>query len=211
MIDDTNNKMYYKKYINTPEWKLLRKKALDRDNNCCRLCSSTKKLNVHHRSYPKDGWQNDCVDNLTTLCNQCHAKFHDKMEFENSIHNNVTNSMLVWNANLVTNEDGTRDFVPSGIKILTNWPNHDRNESDKYSYSLFACESKYDGMCFDQRKTYVFLEFVNLVVTYRFDPIVVHKEFLKLAEYCDGMNDGIIEEYRDLLPTDYVEERLYYD
>lgn len=53
--------------------------------------------------------------------------------------------------------------------------------------------------CVSTKEKHVFIEFVNLVVTYHFDPIVVHKEFLKLAEYCDGMNDGIIEEYIGLL------------
>lgn len=207
MIDESNNKMYYKKYIHTPEWKALRKEALERDLHRCRLCNSTEKLNVHHRVYPTDGWQNDNVDNLTTLCNSCHAKFHDKMEFENSIRDTLKNSMLVWNAKYVRNQDGLSNFVPGEISILKNYPKHSKSESKKYGYSLFACESQYTDMCFDQRKLNVFLEFVHLILVYKFDPFVVHKEFMKLSEYCDGLSDEIIYEYKELVSNDYLEER----
>ena len=61
----------YALYINSPQWKQLREKALARDGGRCRLCDSKTRLEVHHRAYPKS-WGDDSLDNLTTLCKRCH-------------------------------------------------------------------------------------------------------------------------------------------
>ena len=52
----------------------LRKQALERDRYICQLCGSmTKQFNVHHRDENK---KNNTLENLITLCVECHATEH---------------------------------------------------------------------------------------------------------------------------------------
>ncbi|KJU86699.1 hypothetical protein MBAV_001114 [Candidatus Magnetobacterium bavaricum] len=49
------NKDYtYKEYLKSPEWHVLRKKALKRANNKCEMCASSETLYAHHVKYPKN-------------------------------------------------------------------------------------------------------------------------------------------------------------
>lgn len=68
--------MPYKEYLQTPEWKETRKRALKRAGFSCQLCNSKDKiLNVHHRTYERRG--NEQNNDLIVLCEDCHRKFHD--------------------------------------------------------------------------------------------------------------------------------------
>ena len=67
----------YKEYLNSPHWKEIRLKALDRAGNRCQLCSSIDNLNVHHNTYKNRG--NEDLKDLVVLCRECHSKFHDKV------------------------------------------------------------------------------------------------------------------------------------
>jgi len=67
-------KLSYEEYISSVSWSNLRKEALERDGFRCRFCNeggAEVPLEVHHRDYPKY-WDEDCLDNLTTLCRNCH-------------------------------------------------------------------------------------------------------------------------------------------
>jgi hypothetical protein len=66
----------YTAYLNTSVWKKKRQKAIDRDGGRCRLCNSTKRLNVHHRAYP-EVWGTEPIEDLITLCGKCHDIFHE--------------------------------------------------------------------------------------------------------------------------------------
>jgi len=68
--------MPYEEYLQTSEWKEKRAQALERDNNCCRVCNSDERLHVHHRTYARRG--NENLEDLTTLCEECHERFHRK-------------------------------------------------------------------------------------------------------------------------------------
>ena len=51
--------------------------ALDRDNYTCQYCGKkNKRLEVHHIVYRSNGG-NDDLDNLITLCENCHTSIHD--------------------------------------------------------------------------------------------------------------------------------------
>jgi 5-methylcytosine-specific restriction endonuclease McrA len=50
----------------------------ERDNFCCQLCGSQKKLCIHHIDYKKS---NSDEDNLITLCQSCHSKTNANREF----------------------------------------------------------------------------------------------------------------------------------
>lgn len=71
----TTRKEEYDEYINkSPEWQAKRKEALKISDSCA-VCSSKKKLHVHHRKYPKR-LGTEPADWLTVLCGSCHMLFH---------------------------------------------------------------------------------------------------------------------------------------
>ena len=85
-----------KKFYRSGDWESLRQQALDRDNYECQQCKREGKvhvdsvkvdgerksieLNVHHKyeieRYPKLAL---VLDNLETLCLNCHNKMHDRV------------------------------------------------------------------------------------------------------------------------------------
>lgn len=52
-----------------------REKALVRDNYTCVKCGATEYLHVHHK-YHTGGLVSDAVEDLITLCNDCHNEEH---------------------------------------------------------------------------------------------------------------------------------------
>jgi hypothetical protein len=67
----------YAQYLKTEHWKNLRSKMLKRAKYKCELCNDNRRLHVHHKTYERRGceWKSD----LIVLCEDCHAKFHDKL------------------------------------------------------------------------------------------------------------------------------------
>ena len=54
-------------------WEHQRQRALKRDNWCCTECATTTYLDVHHIKARQHGGT-DRLDNLRTLCRDCHAR-----------------------------------------------------------------------------------------------------------------------------------------
>lgn len=77
-------KMPYQYFLKTTYWEIIRKKSLFYANNTCQLCEEKNKImHVHHRNYRIRGKETNPIffDNgLIVLCEECHAKFHDKLE-----------------------------------------------------------------------------------------------------------------------------------
>lgn len=71
--------MPYEEYLKTPEWAKKREQALERDGYRCRNCNSSEHLHVHHRTYARRGHED--LNDLTTLCRECHEHFHNRMRF----------------------------------------------------------------------------------------------------------------------------------
>lgn len=65
----------YDAYLNSAEWRKLRKRALRRAEQRCQLCNGEDDLHVHHRTYERVGEER--ITDLTVLCGWCHARFHD--------------------------------------------------------------------------------------------------------------------------------------
>jgi len=66
-----------KRWTETDQYKkTVRAIVLERDSHRCQFCYSTKRLNVHHRSYKRcrTRWE---VDDCITLCRTCHGYLHD--------------------------------------------------------------------------------------------------------------------------------------
>lgn len=65
----------YEAYINSPEWKTLRLKILERDNFICQICGSAAE-EVHHLTYKHLG--HEFYFELISLCEKCHqTEYHD--------------------------------------------------------------------------------------------------------------------------------------
>jgi hypothetical protein len=65
----------YKAYLQTPQWREVRVRALRRAKSRCQLCSKSKGLEVHHRTYKNIGREK--LEDVIVLCFLCHGKFHD--------------------------------------------------------------------------------------------------------------------------------------
>jgi len=61
-------------YYQTSRWYMTRNKILDRDSFTCVDCGSTNRLDVHHLHYKNFG--NENMEDLITLCRECHGKRH---------------------------------------------------------------------------------------------------------------------------------------
>ena len=71
-----DSKEAYRNYLQTDTWKTSRIQRLALDNNECVLCGK-KASHVHHRRYPKK-WGTETVNDLVSLCSECHSKHHNK-------------------------------------------------------------------------------------------------------------------------------------
>lgn len=69
----------YKDFLNTYYWDAVRQYKLYLANYKCQLCNSKGKLNVHHTTYEHHGTEHLHLEDLIVLCEECHAKFHDKV------------------------------------------------------------------------------------------------------------------------------------
>jgi hypothetical protein len=61
----------------TKIWNFMRRKALERDNFCCKLCGNKDKLVVHH-SIPRRIMLLNNIENLITLCRKCHRRIESQ-------------------------------------------------------------------------------------------------------------------------------------
>lgn len=64
----------YGQYICSPDWKRRREWAMQSGGRCCATCSSTKRLEVHHKTYERLGAER--LEDLIVLCQACHRAVH---------------------------------------------------------------------------------------------------------------------------------------
>lgn len=74
----------YRRYLQSDSWKQIRGKALKRDGGKCVRCQSSKRLHVHHLRY-RSPWTDTRLEDLETLCKECHKKEHWD-DFEHAYH-----------------------------------------------------------------------------------------------------------------------------
>lgn len=58
------------------EWSRQRRKAKERDGFVCQRCGTESRLQVHHKNGQK---RDHRLENLLTLCRDCHRKVDDKI------------------------------------------------------------------------------------------------------------------------------------
>ena len=69
----------YAAFIDSAEWKRIRKGALVRAGFRCQRCSSEENvLHVHHRSYKRFGGR-ELPEDLEVLCVPCHRQQHKRV------------------------------------------------------------------------------------------------------------------------------------
>ena len=70
-------KRRYLEYMCSEDWKKLRRQRMLMDGDICQHCGTGKNLQVHHLTYRHLG-QPEEIDDLRTLCQECHRKIHSK-------------------------------------------------------------------------------------------------------------------------------------
>lgn len=67
--------MPYREYLQTDEWKRLRRLVRELHERC-QMCGSAGPFNTHHQTYENRG--EEAVYELTLACDRCHARHHGK-------------------------------------------------------------------------------------------------------------------------------------
>lgn len=82
LTQSTHEQNYaYDTYLKSKAWKQKREQVLKRDDDRCALCNGHAN-NVHHKTYINIG--REPLSDLTSLCDECHSKFHKIEEFTKS-------------------------------------------------------------------------------------------------------------------------------
>lgn len=71
--------MEYREFLESEYWQVIRTLILDRHGWRCAICGSNQHLQVHHRDYTNHGQEHLHPEDLTALCDSCHAKYHNKL------------------------------------------------------------------------------------------------------------------------------------
>jgi DNA invertase Pin-like site-specific DNA recombinase len=80
----------YTEYLNSPEWKAIRKRILKRANHKCEVCKISRAYQVHHKTYKRIFHEKD--SDLIAICGICHQDKH-KILTEDYIEGRVNDLM----------------------------------------------------------------------------------------------------------------------
>lgn len=64
----------YQKYLQSAEWKELRRQVILRAKGTCERCKEWPVVNVHHLTYERLG--KELLEDLLGVCTKCHREFH---------------------------------------------------------------------------------------------------------------------------------------
>lgn len=67
----------YQQFLETAYWADVRSRVLARDKHC-QYCGKSNHLQVHHLTYQHHGKEHEHLEDLVTLCQQCHSEIHLK-------------------------------------------------------------------------------------------------------------------------------------
>ncbi len=65
----------YAAYLKTPEWARKRAQVMQRANNTCEGCGTSRAHQVHHKTYEHIG--EEFLWELVAVCMQCHERLHE--------------------------------------------------------------------------------------------------------------------------------------
>lgn len=66
----------YTKFLKSKYWRNIRQLVISRDKRACTKCGRSDKLHVHHITYINHLREHEHLDDLITLCKDCHDKEH---------------------------------------------------------------------------------------------------------------------------------------
>lgn len=69
------NKLTYIGFMDSDEWKLRREQYFSRHKRQCRICDTTKNIQLHHLTYERVAREKD--DDLVPLCYFHHQAYHN--------------------------------------------------------------------------------------------------------------------------------------
>jgi hypothetical protein len=65
-------------YLASPQWRMIRKRVLDRCHYVCEGCGMHSAVEAHHLTYRH--WRQEFLFELVGLCAGCHARVHGRAE-----------------------------------------------------------------------------------------------------------------------------------
>ena len=71
----SNSELYFD-FIKSKYWGEVRKKVLIRDKRKCTKCGAKRFLHIHHKSYRNHYNEHEHLEDLITLCRECHGEVH---------------------------------------------------------------------------------------------------------------------------------------
>ncbi len=80
----------YNAYLETPEWRAKRQKAMQRDDFVCQGCHVAPAVYVHHTTAAKEhmglhGFGTEMLFDLFSVCGECHAIIHPHLRPQNNV------------------------------------------------------------------------------------------------------------------------------
>jgi hypothetical protein len=66
----------YEAHLQSPKWKALREKVIERANGICEGCGHNRATQAHHLTYERVG--DEMLFDLVAVCESCHSKVHRK-------------------------------------------------------------------------------------------------------------------------------------
>jgi hypothetical protein len=66
----------YERHLQSPKWRLLRRKVFERSRGLCEGCGMAPAEHVHHLTYERLG--DEMLFDLAAVCNTCHEKIHGR-------------------------------------------------------------------------------------------------------------------------------------
>lgn len=90
--------MTYQEYLQSDQWKIIRKEVVIRAGFKCQMCGWVNNenrygLQVHHNTYENIGCERD--EDLVALCNRCHDVFHRHLSLRSKI-GKITQTPRQW-------------------------------------------------------------------------------------------------------------------
>jgi len=67
----------YPEFTATLYWQAIAQAVKERDGKRCCVCNSPQRLEAHHRTYERHGYEHMHLGDMTTLCRKHHQMYHD--------------------------------------------------------------------------------------------------------------------------------------
>ena len=74
--------MHYADFLETRYWRIITKIVREKAGNRCEICGSSKRLDVHHKTYGHHGEEHLYMDDLMCVCRDCHTKITKRIGYD---------------------------------------------------------------------------------------------------------------------------------